>query len=525
MRRPRQLASQVLLLQIVVVAATVLAGTFISVGLVNRQVEEEYEQRALAIGHAVAATPDVVEAFGDPDPAAAIQPIAEAIRKSADASFVVVANSDGIRYSHPNTELIGQRVSTDPTPALAGQAYVGVQQGTLGRSVRAKVPIFDSGGHVIGLVSVGFLEDQVNATVLQSMPIIGANVLLAIALGIAGSALLARRLKRQTFGLAPNEIPALLEQRESMLHGIREGVLTTDRAGRITLVNDEARRLLGLDASAEGRTIADAFPPGRIRDVLAGDLSGPDQMLLAGDRILVANRKPAAVRGESVGAVITLRDRTELEGVLRELDGVRSVAHALRAQTHEFSNKLHIVAGLVELGRPDEAMRFIAQTALVHQELVDLVQQRIGDPALAALLLAKAAIASERGVEFRLAGETRLPADAADARDLVTVVGNLVDNALDAVTASPGDGWVEVAVQAGPDGVGVRVRDSGPGVTSAAAEDIFQEGFTTKTGASHQGLGLALVRQVAQRRGGWVRVANDGGAVFTALIPAARSAT
>ena len=511
MRRPRQLASQVLLLQIVVVAATVLAGTFISVGLVNRQVEEEYEQRALAIGHAVAATPDVVEAFGDPDPAAAIQPIAEAIRKSADASFVVVANSDGIRYSHPNTELIGQRVSTDPTPALAGQAYVGIQQGTLGRSVRAKVPIFDSGGHVIGLVSVGFLEDQVNATVLQSMPIIGANVLLAIALGIAGSALLARRLKRQTFGLAPNEIPALLEQRESMLHGIREGVLTTDRAGRITLVNDEARRLLGLDASAEGRTIADAFPPGRIRDVLAGDLSGPDQMLLAGDRILVANRKPAAVRGESVGAVITLRDRTELEGVLREL--------------HEFSNKLHIVAGLVELGRPDEAMRFIAQTALVHQELVDLVQQRIGDPALAALLLAKAAIASERGVEFRLAGETRLPADAADARDLVTVVGNLVDNALDAVTASPGDGWVEVAVQAGPDGVGVRVRDSGPGVSSAAAEDIFQEGFTTKTGASHQGLGLALVRQVAQRRGGWVRVANDGGAVFTALIPAARSAT
>jgi len=179
MRRPRQLASQVLLLQIVVVAATVLAGTFISVGLVNRQVEEEYEQRALAIGHAVAATPDVVEAFGDPDPAAAIQPIAEAIRKSADASFVVVANSDGIRYSHPNTELIGQRVSTDPTPALAGQAYVGIQQGTLGRSVRAKVPIFDSGGHVIGLVSVGFLEDQVNATVLQSMPIIGANVLLA----------------------------------------------------------------------------------------------------------------------------------------------------------------------------------------------------------------------------------------------------------------------------------------------------------------------------------------------------------
>jgi sensor histidine kinase regulating citrate/malate metabolism len=150
---------------------------------------------------------------------------------------------------------------------------------------------------------------------------------------------------------------------------------------------------------------------------------------------------------------------------------------------------------------------------------VDLVHERIGDPALAALLLAKAAIANERGVEFRLAGETRLPADAADARDLVTVVGNLVDNAVDAVASSPTGGWVEVAVQAGPEGVGVRVRDSGPGVGSALGDEIFEEGFTTKTGTSHQGLGLALARQVAQRRGGWLRVSNEGGAVFTALLP------
>src|SRR2546428_6610945 len=198
MRRPRQLASQVLLLQIVVVAATVLAGTFISVGLVNRQVEEEYEQRALAIGHAVAATPDVVEAFRDPGPSAAIQPIAEAIPTSADPSFVVVANSDGIRYSHPNTELIGQRVSTDPTPALAGQAYVGVQQGTLGRSVRAKVPIFDSGGHALRLVSVGFLAGQGEATPPQAMAVHRADGPLPIAPRIARAPLLPRALSLQT---------------------------------------------------------------------------------------------------------------------------------------------------------------------------------------------------------------------------------------------------------------------------------------------------------------------------------------
>src|SRR5438309_6995604 len=186
----------------------------------------------------------------------------------------------------------------------------------------------------------------------------------------------------------------------------------------------------------------ECFPAGRMRDIRSGHRGGSEQMLLGRDRVLVANRMPAVVRGEAVGAVVTLRDRTELEGILRELDGVRSLAHALRAQAHEFSNKLHTVAGLIELGRADEAVRFIARTAMVHQELVDLVHDRIGDPALAALLLAKAAIANERGVEFRLAGETRLPADAADARDLVTVVGNLVDNAVDAVaSAGSAGGW------------------------------------------------------------------------------------
>jgi two-component system CitB family sensor kinase len=523
--RPRQLASQVLLIQIGVIAAIVLASALISYGLVSQRVTDEYEKRSLAIGHSIAAMPNVVEAFAQPRPSDVIQPIAEAIRKSEAASFVVVANVDGIRYSHPNPEQIGQRVSTDPSPALQGQSWVGIEQGTLGRSVRAKVPIFGAQGQVIGIVSVGFLEDQVNATLLQSMPVIGANVVLALALGIAGSLLLARRLKRQTFGLQPSDIAALLEQRDSMLHGIREGMVATDRDGRITLVNDEARRLLGLEGPVEGRRIDECVPPGRMRDILTGQRGGTDQMLLARDRVLVANRMPAVVRGETVGAVVTLRDRTELEGVLRELDGVRSLAHALRAQAHEFSNKLHTVAGLIELGRADEAVRFITRTALVHQELVDLVHDRIGDPALAALLLAKAAIANERGVEFRLAGETRLPADAADARDLVTVVGNLVDNAVDAVASSPTGGWVEVAVQAGPEGVGVRVRDSGPGVGSTLGEEIFEEGFTTKAGTSHQGLGLALARQVAQRRGGWLRVSNEGGAVFTALLPSDAAAT
>ncbi|HEX6062098.1 MAG TPA: sensor histidine kinase [Candidatus Limnocylindria bacterium] len=516
--RPLSVSSQLLFLQVALVAATVIIGALASYALVSSQIDDQYKQRALAIAYAVAAAPDIVEAMSGPDPSKTIQPIAEAIRRSVGADFVVVANKDGIRYSHPNPENIGKRVSTDPNQTLAGDVFVGFQEGTLGRSLRAKVPVL-SGGEIIGIVSVGFLDTQLAQKLAQALPTMTLTVLLALALGIGGSLILARRIDRQTFGLGPREIAGLLEQRDAMLHGIREGVLALDTSGRVALANDEAIRLLGLPGSIAGAALRRHVPEGRVRDVLEGSGSGLDQVVLAGDRTLVVNRRPVVIRGSDVGAVVTLRDRTELEAVLRELDTARDLTQALRAQAHEFSNKLHVVGGLIELGRLDDAIRFVAETSLVHQELVDLVQERIADPALAALLLAKAALASERHVEFRLATDARLPAPAGDVRDLITVIGNLVDNAIDAASGSA-DAWVEVGVHAEPAGTAVRVRDSGPGVDASAVDEIFREGYTTKGGGAHYGIGLALVRQVAQRSGGWVQVANDGGAVFTALIPA-----
>lgn len=520
MRAARPLATQVLLLQIAIVAAAVVAGTLLSLSIVTGRIDREFEQRSLAIGHAVADMPDVIEAFALPEPARAIQPIAEAIRLSTGASFVVVANRDGIRYSHPNPARIGERVSTDPTSALSGQPWTGVEVGTLGRSVRGKVPIFDAGGEVIGIVSVGFLEDVVAASLRDSLPILGLSAALALALGIAGSLVLARRLNRQTFGLGTREIASLLEEREAVLHGIREGVLATDAAGRITLANDEAQRLLSLDGSCVGRRVTEIIPEGPVRDVLTGVRAGTDELVLAGERMLVVNRTPATVRGALVGAVATLRDRTELEGALKELEGERSHAHALRAQAHEFYNKLHAVSGLIELGRTQDAVGLISSTALVHQELVDRVRERVGDPTLAALLLSKASVASERGVDFRLGGDTFLSRGTIDPHDLITVVGNLVDNAIDAAAGTP-NAWVEATVADTSDGISIRVRDAGPGIGAAHAADIWREGFTTKRGPAHHGLGLALVRQVAERHGGWVRASSDGGVTeFTALLPA-----
>ncbi len=521
--RLRPLANQLLLFQVAVVLTTVVVGTLISLTVVTNQVDQEYERRALAIGHAVAEMPDVLEAFSLPQPSTVIQPLAEAIRIGTGASFVVVANKDGIRYSHPDPARIGERVSTDPSQALSGVDYFGVQVGTLGRSVRGKVPIRSPDGQVIGMVSVGFLENTVNISLASSLPILGLSALLALALGTAGSLLIARRLRRQTFGLGPTDIGSLLEERNAVLHSIREGVLVTDAGSRIWLANDEARRLLALDDSCVGRSIDEVIPAGAVRDVLAGTRAGKDELVVAGDRVLVVNRIATAVRGETVGAVATLRDRTELEGALRELDTERSLAHALRAQAHEFFNKLHVVSGLLELGRTDEAVELISSTTHLHQELVDRVRMQIGDLTLAALLLSKASVASERGVDFRLAGDAHLSHGATHGRDIVTVVGNLGDNAIDAASTST-DAWVEVAISEGDAGVQIRVRDSGPGISDAHAAQIWQEGFTTKRGTAHHGLGLALVRQLAERRGGLVHASSEGVTEFSVLLPATESA-
>jgi two-component system CitB family sensor kinase len=516
-----RLSTQILLLQLAIIVLTLGTGVAVSIVQARAQLDRESGRQSLAIARTVSQIPELRAAFDAPHPERIINPIAERVRIRTGASFVVVANEQGIRYSHPDREKIGRRVSTDPSEALLGREYVGVQTGSLGRSMRAKVPVRNQAGEVIGLVSVGLLASRVSAQLRNDLPVLLIPPALGLALGVLGSILLARRIKRQTFGLEPSEISALLEQREAVLHGIREGVVATDPAGRVILVNDEAKRLLDLDDAVVGLPFADVLPPGHVRDVVEGSVDGPDQVVLVNDRVLVANRMPVTVRGRDVGAVVTLRDRTELEFLLRELNDVRSLADALRAQEHEFSHRLHVVAGLIELGRYKDAVAFISKSSLVHQELVASVIENVGDPTLAALLLGKAAVASERGIELRVTEDSRLPEGYGDPRDLVTVVGNLVDNALDSV-ASAGGGSIAVTLRDEPGGVVVKVRDSGPGVEPSLVNEIFRDGFTTKVanGTGRRGLGLALVSQTVRRRtGGYVTVENDSGALFTAFLP------
>lgn len=510
------LTLQLLLVQVAVVLVTVLAAGALAVHLQEQQIRDAYRQQVLSTARSVAALPSVVDAYDDPDPSQELAPLAELVRRSSGVTFVVLTDARGVRYSHPDPAKIGGLVSTDPEPALSGVTFVGTQTGTLGESLRAKVPVLDARGQVVGAASVGVLESQLSADMREDVPVLVAWLSGAALLGTVGSLLVARSLRRRIFGLEPEEIGQLLQTREAMLHGIREGVLAVDAGGRVELANDEAVRLLGLPSDPTGR-LAEEVLDASLLPLLRVDHAVVDEAVLAGERLLVANRTTATVAGRRVAQVLTLRDRTELSTAMRELDGQRSLTSTLRAQAHEFRNQLHVIAGLVEMGRSEQATAYVERVT-GGQPLGAAVLPGGADPEVAALLTAKAAQARERGVVLDLAGSSDLLAGPGpgpgEDDDLVTVLGNLVDNALDAVAAG---GRVEVSIRTGGGGaVVVVVDDDGPGVPAARRAAVFEVGVSTKPlgRPGGRGLGLALVARLAARRDGRARVTSSplGGA-------------
>ncbi|WP_203433180.1 ATP-binding protein [Jiangella asiatica] len=514
MRRSVSLRVQLLALQLAIVLVTVVSAGGLAAYLQARQIRDSYLTRMIAVAESVARLPSVLEAYDDTDPSATIQPLAELIREASDVTYVVVTDDTGIRYSHPDPDRIGELVSTDPSVPLSGRMYVGTQTGTLGESWRVKVPVFGPGDEVIGTVSVGILESELQADLLDDIPALLAWLAGAAVLGTLGAAWVTRTVRRRIFKLEPDEIGTLLETRDAMLHGIREGVVALDAGGNVALVNDEARRLLDLRGEVTGRPVGDVLEP-TLAAVATADAEISDQLVLAGVRVLVVNRRAATSDGRPVGVVLTLRDRTELHDALRELDGARSLTEALRAQAHEFSNHLHVVSGLLELGRSDDAVSFIDRVGR-GGTITRTAADGVTAPAVSALLLAKAAGCRERGITFRVDPASRLDDDG---DDLVTILGNLVDNAADATGHG---GTVELLVDQDDDGtIRVLVDDDGPGVPIDRRERIFVAGFTSKAApGSGRGIGLALVHRIVERRDGHVAVRDSGlgGAEFEVVL-------
>jgi two-component system CitB family sensor kinase len=529
----QRLSTQVVIMMVAILVVTMAAGFAVVQGNLNRQLDEQYEHRALAVAQALASQPSMQQAVraGDPGgvgPNGVVQAMAMAAAHDTRAAFVVVTNAAGIRYSHPKPWLIGQPVwSNDHEPESSepfrtGQPWMGVQQGTLGMEAVGKAPLF-SHGRLIGEVSVGFLTTTVAGQVASTLARLAPYFLAVLALGVLAAFGLSRRLKRQTFGLELGEIAALLQEREAMLHGIREGVLGYDKNERIVLANDLARQLLDLPPDFVGRPLRQVLPPGRLADVVTGEIEGSDLLVLHGDRVLAANRMPIRHEGrQHLGWVVTFQDRTESEALKRQLDDAMGLTETLRAQSHEFANRLHTLVGLVELGHYDEAIQFVTEVSAARADLTERLQARIQDAKLVALILAKVSLADERDVQLRVMDDSHVVGPISDVSEVLTVVGNLIDNAIDAVAHAPArPRWVELTIVAAEHDLLIRVRDSGPGVPHDMREAIFMDGVTTKSSATgaRRGLGLALVQQVVTGRGGMISVGHDAGAVFTAVLP------
>ena len=354
---------------------------------------------------------------------------------------------------------------------------------------------------------------------------------IALVVGLVGSWLLSRRIKRQTRGMEPREIAGLAEHREAMLRGIAEGVIALDPQHRITLVNEVARQLLDLPEHAIGTSIDDLRIEGRLREVLVGEntrrgarrrrtepddhvTAARDEVVIRRGRVLVMSTMRVVSGDRVLGTVTTMRDRTALADLEREIGSFRSTAHVLRAQAHEFANQLHTISGLIQIGELDEVVRYVDAVSEQRHALDLTLSTLVRDPTIAALLMAKVATANERRVELTISDESGLERlEPVDAADVATVLGNLVDNALEhAPRGTASAPWVRVRVRQDQSSVEIVVTDSGPGIPDDLVRSVFEHGVTTKrVDPIEHGVGLALTRLVCRRRGGEIHVEREDG--------------
>ena len=443
----------------------------------------------------------------------------ERSRVSAGASYVVLLDQ--------NLKVLSATLPIDAVPLRAevrsGASWEGTTDRYGTRSIEAQAPVLSAvpgpqAGEILGYVVIGRFYPSRLEVLGTAAPSVFIYLAIAGAIGVAGSLLLARRVKRQTLGLEPHEIAALVEQREAMLHGVREGVLGVDLAGVVAFVNDEALNLLALEAHALGRKVDELVPQAEVAAILRGEVAEQDLAVAVGSRLLVLNAQPVHVRGRQTGWVTSMRDRTELLGLQHELAEAQAGTDTLRAQVHEFRNRLHAISGMAELGQVEQLNEFVHAVIGSLDERLHLVAGHIEDPAVAALVVAKASRADELAVEFTLAeGASLGQHDPVLSADLVTVIGNLLDNALEAAGTG---GRVTLDVADDGERVEVEVRDSGRGIAEEHLGQVFEVGFTTKDGedVKAHGFGLALTRMACARHGGSVRVTNGSGAVLHAEL-------
>ncbi|WP_237389573.1 DcuS/MalK family sensor histidine kinase [Bacillus sp. USDA818B3_A] len=512
------------------VCGVVALALFVTDMLISNEIGsttyKNQSEKAMNIAKMIAHSPIIIEGLQNPQTEKKIQKFTQEMTKITNVEFIVVMDMNGIRKSHPKPEKIGERfVGGDEGPALHGHENISTAKGTLGYSLRAFTPVFSDSGQQIGAVSVGISLNKVKEAVKNSKEIIYLAVVFGVLIGIIGAIYLARKIKKSMFGLEPFEIGKLLEERSAMLQSTKEGILAVDQDGSITLINNEAMRLFkeaGINDNPMGNAVNQYLPELQLQNVLeTGKPLLNEEINLSGITLL-ANHLPIIVRNQMVGAITTFRNKTEINQLAEELTGVKLYAEALRAQSHEFLNKMHVVLGLVHLEQYEKLADFIDQISdHLHSE-VGYVISKIKDPALAGFVLAKMSYARELGSELSFSGDGILPEPATPetTHELITIIGNLVDNALEALTdCDQQNKKVSIHFDYYEHELVVEVADNGPGIKEDLVEMVYLKGVSTK--GYDRGIGLYLVRRSLDKLQGQLELSTEAGkgTRFTVTIP------
>ena len=517
----------ILLIGALIIAIIIVIGLFIS-HFFSVTMEAQVGERALSVAESVAHIPELAEAFEHEDPASIINPLVAPIQKATKAEFIVIGNTEEVRYSHPNADQIGKRmVGEDNVMALVhGESYVSQAVGSLGSSVRAKVPVYLN-GKIVGVVSVGFLVNDIQSIIKSYNNHLWLVLVNIAAVAVIGATLIASYIKKVLFGLEPNEIAHLFVQKEAILQSTHEGIVAVNQNGMITLINFAAQHLLFNriihPKEYEGMPIKEMAPARQLLRFLQDENNRIDQEMMIGNTIVFANKMPIYFEDSLVGTVFTFRNKTEIDLLTKELTSIKQYTNALRAQTHEFSNKLYTILGLLQLNRKEEAIDYIQRESTLQKSWIRLLIQKVSDPQVSGLLLGKLNQASEVGIDIAIQEDSRLATRLSEKQReaLLTAIGNLIDNAMDAVNKNPpADRKIAISFTDIGNDIIFEIDDAGEGVPDQYVNLIFEQRFTSKNG-EHGGFGLALTKQLIEEVNGelYLEEGDLGGASFVLSMP------
>lgn len=505
---------------------------FISIGIssffVSRwqiaSMEKMIEDDLRNVSYLIASTPFIEENLKEKNTDEIQKFVKNQLAKLTQVEIITIADMNGIRYGHPNNERLGQKfVGGDEKRVIEkGEVYSSIATGTLGRSIRVFAPVFYEDQQV-GFVMSGHLFDDVLIAKKNMEKNLIFFTFVGIIVGTFGAVFISLNIKHSLMNLEPYEIVQLYREKNAMLQSIREGIIAIDSDENITLLNDAALNIIkynGLDFI--GKNIVEIFPTTNLVSVLESGEPEFNRLQIINGAHIMTNRVPIVEGDKIVGALATFRNRTEVISMAEEITGVKQIISALRASTHEFMNKLHVILGLIEMEKYDQAKAYILDLNDSHEIMKKMVFDRISDNVIGALLLGKINRAKEENIQLTITEDSKLMAsDYSYQTDVVVIIiGNLIENGIEAIKRSNKDnGSIDVYLNDLSDEMIIQITDNGTGIEEALFDDIFERGFTSKMDSN--GIGLNLVRENVKRLGGNIEVESivGEGATFTVTIP------